>query len=143
MLELLSLTCDNDLALAKIDDYYLCLAEPSKRKYGLNWNKANKYCKSLGEDYSLPTKDELNLIYLIKEDLCLVEICLYGNEINTLDFISKRFEKDHPQNHSYVWSSSEYSDLYAWGQFFNSGNQYDNYKGYTNLWVLPVRRVLV
>ena len=38
----------------------------------------------------------------------------------------------------FYWSSSEYSDYYAWGQDFDYGYQDNYYKGYTNF-VRPVR----
>jgi hypothetical protein len=38
----------------------------------------------------------------------------------------------------FYWSSSEYSDFYAWGQDFDYGYQDNYYKGYTNF-VRPVR----
>ncbi len=54
-------------------------------------------------DWYLPSKDELNKLYLSKD--------LVGG------FVA-----------AYYWSSSGYSSYYAWEQYFSNGNQYTNLK---------------
>ena len=70
----------------------------------MNWEEANKACKNLGSDWRLPTKDELNVLYLNK------------NLVGGFDMKS-------------YWSSTEGGDknLY-WGQSFNDGFQSKNNK---------------
>ncbi|MFA6506287.1 MAG: hypothetical protein WCT14_09325, partial [Treponemataceae bacterium] len=56
------------------------------------------------DDWFLPSKDELNL--------------MYGQKGVIGSFAS-----------DYYWSSSEVDNYGAWGQGFASGGQYDYYKG--------------
>jgi Protein of unknown function (DUF1566) len=63
----------------------------------MNWLDAKKACEGLGEGWRLPTKDELNSMYINK---------------NTIGGFS---------TNSY-WSSSEMS-LFAWNQYFNYGGR--------------------
>ena len=58
-------------------------------------------------DWYLPSKDELNKLYL--------------NRVAVGGFAS-----------AYYWSSSEYSSNYAWGQHFDFGGQYYDYKSSTS-----------
>jgi len=53
-------------------------------------------------DWFLPSKDELNKLYINKD--------VIGGDAN-----------------SFYWSSSEVDDTYAWYQYFNNGNQDDNH----------------
>lgn len=69
----------------------------------MNWETAKKTCAELGDGWRLPTKDELNLIYQIKDEI--------GGFAN-----------------SYYWSSTEYNNTSAWGQSFDDGKQYYYYK---------------
>lgn len=74
----------------------------------MDWNDAKKACADLGEEWKLPSKDELNY--------------LYQNRVAIGGF------KDGPH-----WSSTETSSNFAWYQLFNSGFQsYDSkdYAGY-------------
>ena len=71
-----------------------------------NWNSAKQLCDNYNEagfsDWRLPTKDELQLIYLL----------FHWRQIG--DFAS-----------GYYWSSAEYdvSAEYAWVQYFGNGEQ--------------------
>lgn len=144
MLELLSLTSDNDLVLAKIDNYYLCLAEPSKRINGVNWYKAMSCCQLLGKDYYLPTLEELNTIYTNKGNLSLVEACLYSNEVNTIDFISRTFEYIDPVTLKYypwIWSSDFREGEYVRGLFLSNGAMTLGWRNDPSYWALPVKRI--
>jgi hypothetical protein len=70
------------------------------------WNYAKIVCAELGDGWRLPTREELSLMYLNK------------NEIG--GFAA-----------AYYWSSSESTSSLAWNQFFNYGNQYHSNKNYT------------
>ena len=63
-----------------------------------NWRDAVKACSSLGEGWRLPTKDELNLMYI--------------NRVVIGGFATKIY-----------WSSTEYVSTLSWLQDFSSGNQ--------------------
>jgi hypothetical protein len=69
---------------------------------------AAKYCRELNidgiADWYLPSKEELNLIYLAKNKI----FKLYGENESFID--------------GGYWSSSEYSSTYSWGQGFGSGD---------------------
>jgi hypothetical protein len=80
-----------------------------------NWEDAKKVCADLGDGWRLPTKEELNLMYLNK------------NEIG--GFAA-----------AYYWSSSENYFSYAWGQNFNNGNQNPSLKNFTG-YVRAVRDI--
>ena len=75
---------------------------------GMNWEDAKKACKRLGSGWRLPTKEELNTLYLNKD-----KIGVFANNI--------------------YWSSTENENdnNYAWHQNFNNGNQYGTGKGAT------------
>ena len=72
----------------------------------LKWYDAVKACADLGYGWRLPTKDELNLLYKNKD------------KIGDVGFIGH-------------WSSTEYDNVYAWGQNIVNGFQFtdakDNY----------------
>ena len=78
---------------------------------------ASAVCKSYSgggfHDWYLPSKDELNKLYIIKSAIC--------------GFASAGY-----------WSSSEYNTYYAWSQSFYSGYQYGNNK-YLTVYVRAVR----
>ena len=61
------------------------------------WNEVEKACADLGSGWRLPTKDELNLIYLKR-----YKIGGFGN--------------------GYYWSSTVYNKISMWGQGFYAGN---------------------
>ena len=71
------------------------------------WHEAKEACEALGEDWRLPTKEELNEMYK-KRDV-----------VGGFAFY-------------YYWSSTEYDYGNAWIQYFSNGNQYDYYKNNTN-----------
>ena len=64
----------------------------------MNWKDAKAACAKLGKGWRLPTKDELNLLYINKD-----KIGGFAND--------------------YYWSSAEYSSYNAWYQYFNNGEQ--------------------
>ena len=64
----------------------------------INWDDAGKACKALGDGWRLPTKDELNLMYLNKDRI--------GGFAN-----------------NNYWSSKVYLNDFAWLQFFYNGFQ--------------------
>jgi len=86
-----------------------------------SWNSADKSI--------LPTKEELNEIYLKLQELIQIQ------EICGLDSLIKILEEDFP----WVWSSTEYGTYSAWGQRMSDGNQSHYGKGYA-IWVVPIRR---
>jgi len=69
-----------------------------------NWENANKLCSDYRgggfDDWRLPTKDELNKIYLL-------------HKTGVGGFVA----------YYYYWSSSETSSYDAWGQGFTNGDQ--------------------
>lgn len=69
----------------------------------MNWNDAVKACTDLGSGWRLPTKYELNLMYVNKDKIG--GFANYG-----------------------YWSSSEGSNYNAWCQYFYSGLQFSGYK---------------
>lgn len=62
----------------------------------MNWYDAKKACAELGKGWSLPTKNELSL--------------LYQNQMKIGGFVT-----------SYYWSSTEVSDKNAWRHNFSFG----------------------
>lgn len=64
----------------------------------MTWNEAKKACAALGDSWRLPTKGELNELYIQK------------NEIGGFAI-------------DYYWSSSEVNDYDAWNQYFANGYQ--------------------
>ena len=88
----------------------------------MTWIEAKKACVGLGSGWRLPTKDELNLIYQIKDKI--------GG-----------FANYHSNN--YYWSSTEYDYNYAWFFSFDLGSRYyDDYSEgskFTNYYVRAVR----
>ena len=73
----------------------------------INWDDAGKACKALGDGWRLPTKDELNLMYLNKDRI--------GGFAN-----------------NNYWSSKVYLNDFAWLQFFYNGFQDVTVKGNLN-----------
>ena len=64
----------------------------------MNWHEAKIACKKLGTGWRLPTKDELDMLYENREEI--------GGFANL-----------------YYWSSTEYDNGTAWGQYFDDGFQ--------------------
>jgi len=64
----------------------------------MTWKEAKQTFADLGDGWRLPTKDELNLMYINR-----VAIGGFANY--------------------YYWSSTEYNNYNAWRQHFNNGKQ--------------------
>jgi hypothetical protein len=79
------------------------------------WEDAKEACATLGEGWRLPTREELHLIWLNKDD----------------SFAA-----------AFYWSSSEDDNNYAWLQLFNFGTQYTSLKITTN-YVRAVRALTI
>ena len=69
------------------------------------WYYVNQHRTNTGKDWSVPSKDELNILY---ENNATI-----GNFTVNLT------------NYTYYWSSSEYSSYCPWYQRFSSGAQYN------------------
>ena len=74
----------------------------------MKWEDAKKACRNLGSGWRLPTKEELNTLYLNKD-----KIGVFANNI--------------------YWSSTEdeNDNNYVWHQSFDNGHQYGTGKGAT------------
>jgi hypothetical protein len=70
----------------------------------MNWNEAVKACTDLGNGWKLPTKYELNLMYLNKDKIGAFA--------------------------PYYWSSTEDGSSNAWGQPFGYDHQFVNDKNF-------------
>jgi len=70
----------------------------------MNWHDANKACAHLGNEWRLPTKDELDLIYENSGSIG-------GFEEGNL-----------------YWSSTEVDENHAWFQYFGEGRKATDYK---------------
>ena len=81
----------------------------------MNWDEAVKACSALGDEWRLPSKDELNLLYLNKDEI--------GG------FADK-----------FYWSSEVVGNVNAWVQGFYIGLQLPNSKD-GNASVRPVRAI--
>jgi len=68
----------------------------------MEWDEVNQKCAELGDKWRLPTKEELNLLYINKES------------IGGFD------------NYEYWSSEQEGAQNDAWVQFFGNGYQYTN-----------------
>jgi len=77
----------------------------------------------------LPSKDELNEIYLKLQELILIQKACY---LPCLDVILK-------DKYPSVWSSTEYGSVSAWFQNMKDGSV-DNFNKDHLHWVIPVRR---
>ena len=84
----------------------------------MNWNVAREHVKTLKcggyNDWSLPTKEELDELYINKDQI--------GN-----------FRDD------WYWSEEEYDEVSAWPQYFSTGFQHHSFKNFHNR-VRAVRR---
>ena len=95
-----------------IDGYLQVASEDCEGQW--SWFGATDLCRNLGGGLRLPTKEELNLMYLHKDKI--------GG-----------FSK-----YAY-WSSTSSSDKYAWMQY--NGKQNFTNKGYQSLYVRAVRSI--
>ena len=80
----------------------------------MNWDEANEACKSLGEGWRLPSKDELVIL---------------GNKDN---YLNGRLIY-HLVSDNFYWSSTEKDINFAWYIFFSNcsvGNANKNHNGY-------------
>jgi len=82
-----------------------------------NWEDAKKVCENLGDGWRLPTREELHVMWL--------------HRAHVGGFAA-----------AYYWSSSEYNINSAWGQNFDNGLQYNNFKNYT-YYVRAVRDITI
>lgn len=87
----------------------------------MNWEEAVKACDDLGDGWRLPTKDELNLLYLNQE------------KIGPISYSSGLAK-------SYYWSSTLSSNQPGWIQNFNDGFQVTDSK-YATYYVRAVRSI--
>jgi len=69
----------------------------------MKWDEAKIACAKEGDEWRLPTKDELNI--------------LYENKDKIGGFAGSKY-----------WSSTEHDNDYAWAQNFIKGGQYSKYK---------------
>ena len=84
----------------------------------MTWIEAKKACVGLGSGWRLPTKDELNLMFLNKDKIGgFTSINTYSNG---------------------YWSSTEYDYNYVWWQYFGNGFQFTEVKS-DSLFVRAVR----
>ena len=83
----------------------------------MNWEDAKKACEELGRGWRLPTKDELNTLYLNKDKIggfANTSLCVY-------------------------WSGTKEENTSPWGQYFIGGTQsYYDENGYS-LYVRAIR----
>jgi len=86
-----------------------------------SWNKTDKSI--------LPTKEELNEIYLKLQEL------IQTQESCELESLQQILE----DTLSWVWSSTEYGTVIAWVQRMSDGYQ-TSYCKYSDYWVVPIRR---
>lgn len=82
-----------------------------------NWESTKKVCENLGDGWRLPTKEELHLMWLNRDNI--------GGFTN-----------------SSYWSSSERTTNLTWYQIFRNGSQDYIFKYYT-YYVRPVRDVTI
>ena len=76
----------------------------------------SKFDNKTYEDWYLPTKEELNLLYLYKKEVDKV-----ANE-----------NGGSPLESTYYWSSTEYNYDKSWVQYFSTGKQTVQFKDYPN-----------
>ena len=73
--------------------------QPNTSGWYVVWDKIKEFRESHSDQWFLPSKDELNLIYSARSNL---------SNLST-------------STNYYHWSSSEFSSSYAWGRHFNAG----------------------
>ena len=81
----------------------------------LTWEDAKKACAALGDGWRLPTREELHLMWLNKDDSFAAAV---------------------------YWSSSEININFAWLQSFNNGNHANSLKNLT-YYVRAVRALTI
>jgi hypothetical protein len=69
----------------------------------MSWDDAKKACRALGEGWRLPNKAELNILYINRKNIKILN--------------------------SWYWSSTEHNRDGAWAQSFKSGDQLFQPKG--------------
>ncbi len=89
------------------------------------------YIRSLGKEWYMPAKDELNLIYKNKDIIN-----------NALKILSRKEGWVVDLYNDWYWSSSSYNTHNAWGQSFSDGHQY-NYLKYDHDSVRAVRALTI
>lgn len=97
--------------------YFNGLRKMGRIKLYENWEErfpAFKWCADLGDNWYLPTYNELCAIYEIKDTL---NATLSANGYEILS--------------GCYWSSTEHNDNYAYGLNFSNGYWYDYGKGYS------------
>lgn len=80
--------------------------QPMISRWQTVWDKIKEFRSSHSEQWFLPSKDELDLIYEARRNL---------SNLST-------------STHPYYWSSSEYNPYFTWTQSFDAGGQDYNYK---------------
>lgn len=93
--------------------------QPDTPGWWVVWDKINEFRQSHSDQWFVPSKDELNLVYENR------------NSLNNLS-LNTRY---------YYWSSSEYSSSHAWRQYFNSGLQNNTTKHIHNYRVRLCRQL--
>ena len=84
--------------------------QPNTDGWHVVWDKIKEFRVDHSNNWFLPSKDELNLIYEVRNHLSNLSTSTYP----------------------YYWSSSGYSFIYTWFQHFDKGIQDVNYKGSHN-----------
>jgi formylglycine-generating enzyme required for sulfatase activity len=87
---------------------------PKTNDQHLNWYEADEYCKSLGNDWRMPTIDELRLI----------------------------FESDHDLEEKYYWASNENNYGYGWAISMKYGHIMYDHKRLSQFYVRPVKNLV-
>jgi uncharacterized protein (TIGR02145 family) len=78
----------------------------------MNFDDSKKVCKAFGDGWRLPTKNELNILFLNKD------------KISGLP----KFSNGYWDPINFYWSSTEYSSITAWNQDFRKGEQKNEYR---------------
>lgn len=73
-----------------------------------SWDYARKWCSELGEGWRLPTRQELTMLYKLKDNQAFVDGLFFADAPAMIE--------------EYYWSGEEYNSSYAWGVFVYSGN---------------------
>ncbi len=98
------------IVVAVDDNGHGLVASPHDLSGTDDWDEAMQECADYSEggfsDWRLPTKEELNVLFLQKEHLN--------------DYVKFSY-----------WSSTEYADHFAWFQDFNTGKEDNDFKDNT------------
>jgi hypothetical protein len=106
---------------------------------------AAEYCRSLGADYFLPNREDLDLVQQNQAAIDAADPTVTGASAQpTLANIGAGSARDGSNSRStpWVWSSTEFSSDYARRQRLSDGHESYGSKNY-EFWVVPVRRVPV